>query len=302
MLSTKDIYMKACMQSKELHAMTDEERARLQAHLRMMYLEIEKVCDRHNLRMCTGYGTVLGALRHQGFIPWDDDMDLLMPREDYDKLINEYGDELPKQFKIYSPNSKNGPITRFCKVVDTRTRFLDPGALDEESHGIFIDIFPLEGTSSNKFCIWWKHKVSCVLMLIASSVMEYEGSKRDDMYKRLMCSSPEGTKTYNIRHCIGRFFSFRKSKKWFNTVENYTKCAKEMAGYSVPVGGANIKYFKPIDANVYFPAKKMKFDDIDVYVPNQAEKHLEEEYGDWHWIPPVEDRWQHFLREIRFTL
>ena len=61
MLSTKNIYMRACMQSKELHVMTDEERSRLQVHLRKMYLEIEKVCDRHGLRMCTGYGTVLGA-------------------------------------------------------------------------------------------------------------------------------------------------------------------------------------------------------------------------------------------------
>ena len=53
MLSTKGLYMKACMHSKELHAMTDEERSRLQEHLRKMYLEIEKVCDGHNLRMVT---------------------------------------------------------------------------------------------------------------------------------------------------------------------------------------------------------------------------------------------------------
>ena len=302
MLSTKDLYMQACMQSKELHTMTEEERTRLQAHLKMMYQEIEKVCDRHNLRMCTGYGTVIGALRHQGFIPWDDDMDLLMPREDYDKLINEYADELPERFKIYSPNSKNGPITRFCKVVDTTTRFLGPGTMDNESHGIFIDIFPLEGTSCKKVCIWWKHKVSCVLMLIASSVMEYESSKINDTYKRLMCSSPEGTKTYKARQRIGKLFSFRSSKNWCDTVENYTKCAKVKSGYSVPIGGSNIKYFKPQNADMYFPARKVKFDDIEVYVPNQAEKHLEEEYGDWHWIPPVEDRWQHFLQEIRFSL
>jgi hypothetical protein len=44
----------------------------------------------------------------------------------------------------------------------------------------------------------------------------------------------------------------------------------------------------------------MKFDDMEIYVPAQAERHCEIEYGDWHWIPPVEDRWQHFIKEIRF--
>lgn len=200
------------MQSKELHAMTDDERSRLQEHLRKMYIEIEKVCDRHGLRMCTGYGTVLGAIRHKGFIPWDDDMDLLMPREDYDKLINLYADELPENLKIYAPNSKNGPITRYAKVVDINTKFLEPDSIADESHGMFIDIFPLEGTSSNNAVIWLKHKVSCFLMLVASSVMEYEDSMCDDLYERLMCSTPEGTRTYKIRWTIGKIFSFFNSK------------------------------------------------------------------------------------------
>lgn len=298
MLETKEIYMKACMQSKEMHAMTGDERERLQAHLRMMYLEIEKVCDRHGLKMCAGYGTVLGALRHQGFIPWDDDMDLLMPREDYDRLINEYANELPQNFKIYAPNSKNGPITRFAKVVDINTRFLGPGVKDDESHGIFIDIFPLEGTSSNISQIKLKRVISCMLMLISSSVMEYESS--DTFYKKLMCSTPKGERTYNIRHKIGWLFSFISAKKWFNIVEKFTKCSVVKAGFSVPIGGANLKYFKPIDENIYFPAKKLRFNDIEIYVPNQSERHCELEYGDWTQIPPENERWQHFIKKIVF--
>lgn len=302
MLNTKDLYMKACMRSKELHAMTNEERTRLQAHLRMMYLEIEKVCDRHNLRMCTGYGTVLGALRHKGFIPWDDDMDLLMPREDYDKLINDYADELPKNFKIYAPNSKNGPIERFAKVVDTTTKFYTPDKPEDERHGIFIDIFPLEGCSKYKYSIKVKHTIACFLMLVASCVRECETSKKNKLYMQLMCTSQKGKRTYRIRHIIGKFFSLTGVNFWYGLVDKFTKCKDVKAGYNVPVGGSNIKYFKPIDADIYFPCKKVKFDDIEVYVPNQAEKHLEEEYGDWHWIPPVEDRWQHFLKELKFFL
>ena len=207
---------------------------------------------------------------------------------------------MSKNLKIYAPNSKNVPITRFAKIVDVNTRFFGPGATDNESHGIFIDIFPLEGTSGNSVAIWLKHKVSCFLMLVASSVMEYEASKQDNLYKRLMCSTKKGTITYKTRHEIGRMFSFFNSKKWLNIVENYTKCSKVKAGYSVPIGGSDIKYFKPISPSIYYPAHKVCFDNIEVYVPNQPERHCELEYGDWKWIPPVEDRWQHFLKEIRF--
>ena len=228
-------------------------------------------------------------------------MDLLMPREDYDKFINEYADELPENFRIYAPNTKNGPITRFAKVVDINTRFLGPGTSDTESHGIFIDIFPLEGASSNRFYIEVKHKISCLLMLIASSVMEYEDSKKDDLYKRLLCSTSQGKRVYNVRHCIGYILSIISSKIWFNLIDSYTRCKVVKDGYTVPIGGANKKYFYPIDELVYFPAKKMKFDDIEVYVPNKPELHCELEYGDWTWIPPVEKRWQHFLKEIRFN-
>ena len=137
-------------------------------------------------------------------------------------------------------------------------------------------------------------------MLIASSVTQYEDSKKDDFYKRLMYSTSRGIRVYNIRQCIGFLFSFINSKKWFNLIDTYTRCKHVKAGYSVPVGGANKKYFQPIDEDLLFPVKKMLFDDIEVYVPNRPERHCELEYGDWKWIPPVEKRWQHFIKEIRF--
>jgi lipopolysaccharide cholinephosphotransferase len=299
MFATKDLYMSACMKSKDLHVMTDEERLQLQAHLRGMYLEIEKVCDRHHLQMCTGYGTVLGAIRHQGFIPWDDDMDLIMPRVDYDKLINEYCDELPDNFKIYAPNGKEDAVTRFAKVVDTKTRFIFPGANDEECRGIFIDIFPLENTMSNELFVKIKRLFAMVLMVISSSVDQHQTG--EVTYKKLMCSSSQGKKTYMLRDFIGRVFSFASKKTWYNLLDNFLQHSKSSDLCVVPSGdGAQWKYFKPYPKSIYFPAKKMNFDDIEVYVPNQAEIHCEIEYGDWSWIPPVEERWQHFIKEIRF--
>lgn len=299
MLATKDLYTKACLQSKELHALTNQERTSLQAHLRMMYKEIEQVCNRHNLRMCAGYGTVLGAIRHQGFIPWDDDMDLLMPREDYDKFIQLYADELPKSLKIFAPNSKNGPITRFAKVVDTETRFLAPGEHDDESSGIFIDIFPVENSITSVPIIKIKRIFAMMLMVISSCVHQH--TAHEETYRSLMCSTPAGKRTYTLRNCIGWLFGCISFSKWYNYLDKFLQ-HKDFTGFvSVPSGdGAQWKYFQPYEFSLYFPAQKVPFDDIDIYIPNQAEKHCEIEYGNWRWIPPVESRWQHYIKVLSF--
>ncbi len=278
--------------------MTDDERLRLQAHLRKMYLEVEKVCDRYGLRMMVAYGTVIGVLRHQGFIPWDDDMDLFMPREDYDKLIHLYADELPVGYKIYAPNSKNGPIYRFAKIVDTNTRLLIPGSTDCQEQGIFLDIFPLENVSNGLALIKIKRIIACFLLLIPDCVKQFK--EKSEEYKNLMCASAKGKKTYMLRNTVGFIFSFVRWQTWYNWFDSFVQNKDNNGSFCVPSGSADLKYFLPIDENIYLPVKRMKFDDIEVYVPNQPEKHCEMEYGDWKTMPPVDQRWQHFIKEIRF--
>lgn len=298
MLRSKDIYFEACQNSQELHQMTDEERLQLQAHLREMYVEIEKVCNNHGLVMMTAYGTVLGAVRHKGFIPWDDDLDLLMPRADYDRLINDYADELPSNYRIYSPNSKNGPIYRFAKVVDVNTRFLGPGSADTEKKGVFVDIFPMENTPTNLMRVKIRRLIACGLMLIASCVDE--ASSKNDFYKRLMCCTNKGKVTYYLRLIIGKCFSFCSADKWYNLFDKFVQYRKETGYWSVPSGeGGKWKYFQPFSKDLFVPVKRMSFDDIEVNVPNEPIKHCEIEYGDWQQIPPENERWQHFIKEIR---
>lgn len=289
--------MKACLHSKELHEMTEEERIKLQAHLRKIYVEIEKVCDRHGLQMCAGYGTALGAIRHKGFIPWDDDMDLLMPRKDYDKLINTYAGELPNNLKIYAPNSKNKAIYRFAKVVDINTRFVSPGATDEDCHGVFVDIFPLEFAPNCKLLLEWRNKYTRMLLLLCSCAVQYE--QKSLFYKKLICSSFAGKMTYQIRNFFGMLGSFRGVQSWYNRVDNYCHYKKATGVVNIPSDGGSIKSLVPYEIGMYFPARKVEFDDIDIYVPNKVEMYLEQNYGDWKEIPPIEQRWRHFIQSLR---
>ena len=298
MFRTKDIYMRMCHQSKEIHVLTEDERTKLQAHLRKMYQEVEAVCNRHGLTVMLADGSVLGAIRHGGFIPWDDDIDLNMPRRDYEEFINTYASELPGHYRVYAPNSINGPIANFAKVVDMNTEIILPGEENSTiSHGISIDIFPLEGIDPNrkiynkimKYC-------SMVLIYIIGSVTQY--SNRSKLYRRLMSGSPAARFNYWFRELIGFFFSFLSRVEWQNIFDSFVRNTEETGFVHRP---SDIYKWEPIPIDVYLPVKRIKFDDITAFIPNNSEFLLEYDYGDWHYIPQTEEIWNHFLLSIKFS-
>ena len=118
-----------------------------------IYAEFAKVCDRHGLRYYAFAGTLLGAIRHKGFIPWDDDLDVAMPRPDYEKFVQIYKTELPRHLKFV--DWKNTPEFHmlFGKIQDARKEkvlTLEKRLGHMLSNGVYIDIFPIDAYPSNK--------------------------------------------------------------------------------------------------------------------------------------------------------
>lgn len=100
-------------------------------------------CKNNNLQYCLCGGTLLGCIRHQGFIPWDDDIDVAMPREDYDRLIEIYRDS--DEYKLVCHEKNQGYYYPFAKIYDTKTLIIEEHFECEVEMGIYIDIFPLDG-------------------------------------------------------------------------------------------------------------------------------------------------------------
>lgn len=106
-------------------------------------LELDKLCKKHGLRYYMDGGTLLGAMCYEGFIPWDDDIDIKMPRPDYEKLLM-LGDELPNHICIDAPTRGHCEYT-MTKLIDSRTVLIERSGEACKRTGVYIDVFPMDG-------------------------------------------------------------------------------------------------------------------------------------------------------------
>lgn len=138
------LWNEAC---NNLHSMTaNKERLTSEKHRKVLLAllkEFKNYCEKESLRYCLGYGTLIGAVRHKGFIPWDDDIDILMPVEDYNKFIEGYQGN--RKFKVLDYKINDEYFFPFAKFVDNDTYLHHEGCPITWMQEVYIDIFPLSG-------------------------------------------------------------------------------------------------------------------------------------------------------------
>lgn len=123
----------------------------LQEKLLESLKELIRVCEKHNLRYYLFGGSCLGAVRHKGFIPWDDDLDVAMPRPDFNKLMK-LKDEFKEPFFLQNQKTDKAYPYTFAKIRNSSTTFLETAfAHHNINHGVYLDIFPLDGMKRKGF-------------------------------------------------------------------------------------------------------------------------------------------------------
>lgn len=121
--------------------------------------ELARFCDQNGLSYYLAYGTLIGAIRHKGYIPWDDDIDTHMPRKDYDFIIENYNKQNPGgRYRIVAPFDKNSAHP-FVKFIDTHTIKIEEAVSHKHGYlGVDVDIFPLDGQpeSDEEYELWYR--------------------------------------------------------------------------------------------------------------------------------------------------
>lgn len=295
MIRTKNILTNICNSQDVGHQLTHEELKKLQAHLIKMYRDIESVCKRHNLGVCLAYGNVLGAVRHKGWIPWDDDLDVHMSREDYVKFLSEYAAELPSHYKVSSYLNEDGSIARFAKIIDTSTVFVPVGSEKNEYSGVFVDIFPVDYVGRNAFVNSVKKSWAYFMMYTATSVAQAKnGSKQ---YKDIMFATQAGKANWIFRQIWGYMFSFAKPVTWHRWIEQFAVNRKR-TGYVHVLADLDLS-FKVVPEEVFYPFATISVPEFgEIQVPHLYKDYLTQIYGDWSVVPDDMDKWHHYVTEI----
>lgn len=239
-----------------------------------------KVCEELNLRYYVVGGTLLGAVRHKGFIPWDDDIDVGMPRKDYEIFLEKGQELLPKEYFLQSIYTDDAYIQNYAKIRDNGTTFIETSAKNLNiNHGVFIDVFPLDYCEDTfKYRHIFK-PINFFLNLRISS--EFYVPNRRAVLK--IVSAVLKIIYPSVRKVV------LKREKMLKQLEN----GSLMANYCGAWGEKEI-----MPAEWYKEGTTLEFEGISVKVPKEYKKWLTQVYGDYMQLPPEEKRVTHHYTEV----
>lgn len=245
-----------------------------------MLVEFDRVCSEYGFRYSLCGGTLLGAIRHNGYIPWDDDIDVMMPRPDFEQLM-QVKPKAPYYFQSPLDIKTSGPyIYSFGKMYHTNTKLIEfPSSKKIVSH-VYLDIFPIDGVPSDSAeHLRLYRKVHKYVLL--NRAMEISYYNRDN----LALSRPKRLGWQIIwiaRNVLPRKFAMKKAWK-LATKYPFDQCKEVgslVAGY-----GPQEKF--PVSA---FSMRKKDFEGIDFSIISGYDIYLRKLYGDYMIPPPKEKR------------
>ncbi len=254
------------------------------------------LCEKHGLVYFGIAGTGIGALRHGGFIPWDDDIDVAMPREDYNRFCTLVKEELADRYLLMNTEENENYPLMTARLMLRGTEFREEVLKDIDCPlGIFLDLYPLDKVSDDpaeckkQFRDAWFWSKMLILRSIPFPVLGFGGAKAGAVHAACAC-------------VYGAMKVLHISKRWL-----YHKCLEACIRYEHYEKTERIDflcdttpYMNIHETDGLFPLQKLKFEDLSVNFPGNIHSNLTREYGDYMQLPPEEKRKNHYPYKLDF--
>ena len=248
------------------------------------------ICRKHDLRWFLTEGSLLGAVRHGGMIPWDDDIDVALFREDYEKFLRAVRDELPEGYSCRNYRWDNDYIECMTKLEDTRHMIRSSAKGKTFETNVWIDIFVIDGMPSGKLAgkIHRFRLLAGKLRVMWSNIDHYVTARKRSKYEEFLI----------------KLAKILRTDKLINTHKALHSLEKVMASVKVRPEGRTVNFISEYrfktecETSSYGKGLETDFDGIAAVIPEKYDRILRKEYGDYNILPPESERYKHRLELI----
>jgi len=288
-LSTFDLFKHVT--GEECIELDDRQLEQLQRLLKEILCDVVDVCESNNIAYSLGGGSALGAVRHQGFIPWDDDIDLNMPRADYERFLEAFAREKGDQYWIHTPETTDnyGLLHTRLRRKGTSVRTKEDFYTDE--CGAMADVFVVENCYDNAV-LRTLHGIACMALGLGLSCRKFFRDRRQLM--ALVKDIPKARRICRLKIALG-FFTAVFSINWWTRLANrcYSACKNNQSQRVVIPSGRKHFFGEIYQRSAVCQYQKLPFEGYSLNCVRDTDAYLGRLYGDYLSPPPETEREKH---------
>jgi len=296
-LSTFDAF-KHLYNAGGYHELSDADLKGLQAVLTDMMHDIDDVCKRRSVAYVLLAGSCLGAVRHKGFIPWDDDLDIGMTHADFDEFRSVFDEELGEKYILQTPTETKDYGLTFARVRRRGTTLKCRDDLRASGEcGVYIDLFIWESVPDNKI-LRALHGLGSFAIGFGYSCRRFAWF--GELYQSMVEGNESLARVFKLKNSIGQALSFASLDAWTRAWYRWNSLVKSQKTKYVCLPSGRRKYFgEMFERSMLYPPVEAEFGDYSFSIPRDPDGYLRLMYGDDYMTPPpVELQEKHIVVEF----